>query len=669
MPEFRQRCKPDFTAFDGLPDWFSALLRSRGIDTEEQACRFLSPSLSGLYDPYLFPDMEKAVGLIRAAISRNEKILIWGDYDADGVCASAILTETLREEGANADYRIPARHTEGYGLNPDGIREIAEQYQLLITVDCGISNEQEILLARKLGMTVIVSDHHEIPETPCPADAVLNPMLGGYPFPRLCGAGVALKICQALQGMAGVEKRLELAALATVADIVPLTDENRIIVREGLSRMEHTVRPGLRALMNTAGVRFPLKSDDFGFRLGPRINAAGRLADAGQAVRLLITQDSAEADSIAAWLEENNRSRQALEREITEQAIQFVRENADPKHDRILVVEGESWNKGLIGLAAGKLCSRYYLPVIVLSREGDTAVGSCRSIPGVHIFRLLSRCSDLLIRFGGHEQAAGLTVSAENIPELRRRLDALVREAYGDSCFIPVEEYDLELPLSQITPETVSWLDQLEPTGCGNPPPVFLLTDASLQEARRVGRIEQVHLKLTLMKDREIRAGIAFFMGDLADCGLRRIDALYCPEMNAYNGQVTVQLRMKCLRPSQEADRSFLALLQEIRTCMEKDTRYIPVSPGEADRLRDAASDDNELRSLYRLIRDGKFESAEELCAASGFSRDRVLIALTAFSDTGLVRWNQEPFLLEAVRNPARCAMTDSPVIRYLREM
>ena len=308
-------------SFDGLPAWFSSLLYARGIRTEEEASRFLNPSADDLHDPFLLPGMRETVSLLRAAIADGKTIMVYGDYDADGVCASSILMEVLHEEGASLAYRIPSRHTEGYGLNAEAVRDIARKAQLLITVDCGVSNVDEVALAKELGLTVIITDHHQPPEVLPQADVVMDPLLGDYPFPGLCGAGVALKICQALQGMAGVEKRLDLAAIATVADVVPLRDENRIIVSEGLKRIAATARPGLRALLASAGLTPPYSADDLAFRIGPRLNAAGRLGDAKLGVHLLLTPDPAKAENIAALLEEANRTRQRFEREMTAAAL------------------------------------------------------------------------------------------------------------------------------------------------------------------------------------------------------------------------------------------------------------------------------------------------------------------------------------------------------------
>ena len=569
MLQFNRRGTEHPQPIGDLPLWLSSILRNRGVDTPEKAERFLHPSLEHLHDPFLMQGMEKAVRIIRETIEAGAPIIIYGDYDVDGVCATSILLETLRELGADPDFRIPSRHGEGYGLNEAAVREMAENHRLLITVDCGVTNHDEVALAQMLGMTVIVTDHHQLAETPSPANVVLNPLLGAYPFRRLCGAGVALKLTQALLGMDGVRRRLDLAALATVADIVPLVDENRVIVREGLALMADSFRPGLRALLQFSGVNPPVSAGHVGFRLAPRLNAGGRLEDAAQGVTLLTTDDVESAERIAAHLEQNNQQRQAIEQDITEQAIAQIAESVDFRDDLVIIVMGEGWNSGVIGLAAGRICERYHFPAIVLSRQEGMAVGSCRSIPGVNIHAMLTICKDLFQRFGGHEQAAGLTMDASLVPELRRRLNLAIRENCDLSCYIPAKEYDLAMPLSAVTLETIDALEALQPTGFGNPNPVLMTARCHLQQARRVGKTRQ-HLKLSLLDGTTLRDGIAFSMGDMADEGLEMVDVLYAPERNEYMGRVTPQLQVQALRPAEGAaplpDETalFRGLLQEI---------------------------------------------------------------------------------------------------------
>ncbi len=581
MLEFIRRGKDDPTPVGDLPLWLSGLLRNRGVDTPEKAERFLHPSLEHLHDPFLMQGMDRAVAILREAVASHTPMVIYGDYDVDGVSATSILLETLRELGADPAFRIPSRHEEGYGLNPEAVRQMAEKYRLLITVDCGITNHEEVKLAQMLGMTVIVTDHHQLAETPSPADAVLNPLLGEYPFRRLCGAGVALKITQALLGMEGVLRRIELAALATVADIVPLIDENRVIVREGLRRMAETRRPGLLALMQVSDVHPPVNSGHVGFRLAPRLNAGGRLEDAAQGVRLLTTDDPREAETIAQHLEMRNQERQAIEQDITEKAISMIVTDVDFRDDRVIIIVGEGWNHGVIGLAAGRICERYHFPAIVLTVHEGIAVGSCRSIPGVNIHGMLSICRDLFIRFGGHEQAAGLTMQASLIPELRRRLNLAIHENCDPACYIPRKEFDLDVRLREVDLSMIDRLELLQPTGYCNPNPVFRVQDAHLQEARRVGKT-RTHLKLRLLEDGALRDGIAFGMGDVADAGHERVDVLFTPSRNEFQGRVTAQLQVEALRPAACAvslpgeDALFRGLLQEMLTLAANDTGIRP---------------------------------------------------------------------------------------------
>ena len=686
MQEFRRRYTGPTVTIPGLPEWESELLCARGIDTPEKAEQFLHPGPENLHDPFAMQDMDRALTLIRMAIARGDRILIYGDYDVDGISAVTVLLETLREEGARAEFRIPKRHGEGYGLNAQAVREIAEEYQLLITVDCGITSVKEVRLAKELGMTVIVTDHHEVPEILPPADAVLNPLLGSYPFRRLCGAGVALKICQALQGMAGVEKRLEVAALATVCDIVPLTDENRVIVREGMCRMAQTCRSGLRALMENARVQTPVRADDLAFRLGPRLNAAGRLEDAGPGVTLLMTRDEEEAKRIAGHLEENNRLRQETEQRMIREAMAAFPTQADLRRDRAVILEGEGWNSGIIGLVAGKICEKLHHPTIILSRQGEQAVGSCRSIPGVNIWQMLNLCGDLFVRFGGHEQAAGLTIRTERIPELRRRLNEALRENCDDRCFLPVLEYDSELTLDAVRLEMIDALEQLEPCGCGNPAPVFLTRNASIQERRRVGK-DLSHLKLTLLEGGALRGGIGFGLGDAADRVPERVDVLYRPTRNEFNGRVNPQLQVQAIRPAKREaretekiseDQFFLDCLQEMTQLGAKKTEQPQETEGLRpehllkEKMERIDPSDDALREVYKALRSAAKalpETPEKLAEMTGSPTEQILFALTVFEQMELVRWERDPFRAEMLpfRKGSRTEPGENPLVRYLR--
>lgn len=592
MLRFTPRYTCSGTLSGDFPPWFSTLLLGRGIDTSEKAQRFLNPLLSDLHDPFRMQDMDRAVSLIRQTLEKHGRIVVYGDYDVDGICATSIMTENLRALGADVRYRLPDRASEGYGLHREIISELAPGTDLLITVDCGITNHEEVLYARSLGLTVVVTDHHQPAETPSPADAVLNPLLGDYPFPKLCGAGVALKVVQALRGTEAVPGSLDLAALATVADVVPLIDENRIIVATGLKAVESTLRPGLKELIRLAGLKAPLTASDIAFRIAPRLNAGGRLEDASQCVELLLSRDPAAAAGIAEHLEQLNSLRQETERTIMSEALKQLTETVNFRTDRIIVVSGSGWNNGIIGLVAGKLCEKYHFPTVVLSDHGGESVGSCRSVPGVNIHAMLSACKDLFVRFGGHEQAAGLTVRTELIPEMKRRLNAAISSACDESCFIPDQEYDLPFRLSDTSLETVSVLELLEPCGYGNPAPLFLFRDCEVQERYRIGR-DRSHLRMNILQGKETRNCIGFSMGSLADESWTRVDMIASPERNEYNGRVELQLQLKAVRPAEGAcdlpptDALFPAFLQDLTLLAAK--QEADPSPERINRSRAVA--------------------------------------------------------------------------------
>lgn len=587
----RGRLPEDSRLVPGQPQWLAQLLWLRGIDSPEKARGFLTPQLSQLHDPYLMQDMDKAVNLIKRAVRLGRPICIYGDYDVDGVCATSILWETLRELGAQARYYIPSRHGEGYGLNLEAVEEIARDFKLLITVDCGITNIREVERAKALGLTVIVTDHHQLGEAKCPAHAVLNPLLGEYPFRRLCGAGVAFKLGMALVGLPAMLPRLPLCALATIADIVPLIDENRVLAKFGLEAMAADPRPGMRALMADAGVEGPVSAGQAAFRLAPRLNAGGRLEEARQGVVLMTTRDEAQARQIAAHLGEQNTLRQELQQQMTQEALTLMTQQVDLARERAIVVMGRGWNPGVVGLCASKLCEKYHLPTVVLSLgEDGLAVGSARSIPGVNIHGMLSQLSELFLRFGGHEQAAGLTLAGEKVPEFRRRLTRLIREQCDPACFIPALPYDLSLPLEAVTPEFIKSLEAFAPTGFGNPAPVFLLEDGQLEAARPVGR-EGAHLKVSLLAGERVMDGIGFGLGDFVRQGARRVDALFTPEMNVWNGRAAPQLSLKALIPSRREaalpeDAEFLQpFLQDMAQITANIVEIPPDLPGPGEFL------------------------------------------------------------------------------------
>ena len=541
----QKRQIPPELASLGLPERLLELLLDREIDTPEKIERYLHPKREDLLDPMLMEDMDKAVNVIRDAIEKHEEITVFGDYDVDGVTATAILLTYLRKQGAQVGFYIPDRHGEGYGLNIAAIEQIATHSKLLITVDCGITCAAEVARAKELGMRVIVTDHHQLgPQIP-ECEAVLNPLLGHYPFRRLCGAGVAFKLVQAMGGTEAIEPLWELAALATIADIVPLMDENRVIVYYGLAAMAATQRPGLIALMESAGVDMQkVSSSDVAFRMAPRINAGGRLALASRGVQLLTTRRMDTAREIAEELNQDNIRRRELEIEIFQQADEMTRQQIDFMNERAIVVCGEGWNPGVIGLAASRLVEKYKWPTILLSRDGDICVGSARSIPGVNIHEAMSTCRDLFIRFGGHAQAAGLTIEAKNVPEFKRRLSEAIRKQAAPEAFIPTEEYDLELELSEMTEAFVDAFSAMQPTGFGNPAPVFCVRGVHTTDVRTIGK-DGAHLRMRLAQGSDMRSAIGFRMGDRAANLPEVIEAIITLSINVWQDKRSVQCELR----------------------------------------------------------------------------------------------------------------------------
>ena len=546
IPKNQQKRQiPPELASLGLPERLLELLLDREIDTPEKIERYLHPKREDLVDPMLMQDMDKAVNVIRDAIEKHEEITVFGDYDVDGVTATAILLTYLRKQGAQVGFYIPDRHGEGYGLNIAAIEQIATHSKLLITVDCGITCAAEVARAKELGMRVIVTDHHQLgPQIP-ECEAVLNPLLGHYPFRRLCGAGVAFKLVQAMGGTEAIEPLWELAALATIADIVPLMDENRVIVYYGLAAMAATQRPGLIALMESAGVDLQkVSSSDVAFRMAPRINAGGRLALASRGVQLLTTRRMDTARELAEELNQDNIRRRELEIEIFQQADEMTRQQIDFMNERAIVVCGEGWNPGVIGLAASRLVEKYKWPTILLSRDGDICVGSARSIPGVNIHEAMSTCRDLFIRFGGHAQAAGLTIEAKNVPEFKRRLSEAIREQAAPEAFIPTEEYDLELELSEMTEAFVDAFSAMQPTGFGNPAPVFCVRGVHTTDVRTIGK-DGAHLRMRLAQGSDMRSAIGFRMGDRAANLPEVIEAIITLSINVWQDKRSVQCELR----------------------------------------------------------------------------------------------------------------------------
>ena len=536
----------------------SQVLINRGIKEVEAAHRFLSPSLSQLHSPLMMKDMEKAVERIVKAISKNEKIMIYGDYDVDGVTAISILITFLHEINADVSFYIPDRLSEGYSLNSDALERIKGLGTgLIITVDCGITDSQEVSFAQNNGMDVIITDHHEIPDELPPAYAILNPKQRGcgFPFKSLAGVGVTFYLVIALRTrlremgfwkdriVPNLKEYLDLVALGTIADIVPLIDENRIFVKVGLEQLTKSSRPGIVALKEVSELKYAaITSGMVGFRLAPRINAAGRLGKADDSVRLLTTNDLKEAKQIAEVLDSENTERQHVEERIVKEAMKAVEDNDDFLHGRAIVLASPNWHPGVIGIAASRLVDEYYKPTIMISLDGKIGKGSARSIESFHLYEGLRDCAFLLEGFGGHKYAAGLTIHEKNIPEFQNAFEEIVKKTLSEEDFIPKVHIDAQIPLKILTEKFIRDLEILSPFGPSNPEPTFCSDILSVSYSGIVGN---GHLKLKVKEDKVVCDAIGFGMGKELPVAEEKIRAAFVPRINDWQGIRTVQLKLK----------------------------------------------------------------------------------------------------------------------------
>lgn len=472
------------------------LLILRGYDSVEAVKSFLHPSLESFYSPDTMLGMEECCDRIKQAIENKEKVVIYGDYDADGICAASIFSLYLSSCGLDVHTHIPDRVGEGYGLHVDSIERIIEDVMpdLILTCDCGISGIEEVELAKDLGVDIIVTDHHEVGEVR-PDCVIVNPHQSEckYPFKELCGAGVVLKIVQALGGIEEASKYFDLAAIATVADLVSLTDENRLIVQLGLQKMPTSKNLGILALLKKLDLKV-VTSSDIAYKIAPRINAAGRMGSAFRAFELFTSSDQSIVDSILAEILEANDKRKTLSDKLYDQAIEILHKE-DLINNRAIVIVGDDWEKGITGIIAARLVNDFKRPVFILVKNEDDYKGTCRSIDGVNVYELLSKNAELLNEFGGHNQAAGFSISAQNIKQFKKNIcDAL--NDYDDSLFIPTLKYDMELEESDITKEFAASLDLIEPTGNnGNPKPLFMTKTKSLSAVPLKTNINHTILK------------------------------------------------------------------------------------------------------------------------------------------------------------------------------
>jgi len=546
----------------GIDRVLADLLVQRGVETFEQARSFFRPSLEDLHDPFLMTDMDKAVGRLHEAIVRGEKILVYGDYDVDGTTAVAQVYSFIRRFTSQVAYYIPDRYDEGYGLSYKGLDWASDNgVDLVITLDCGIKAIDKVEYARGKGIEVIICDHH-LPEDELPkAVAVLDPKREDcdYPFDDLCGCGVGFKLVQGYVKQYGLDPGLldpllDLQVVSIASDLVSMTGENRILAHYGLKRLNENPRKGLLAMINLSKLEpGHISIDDIVFKIGPRINAAGRMESGRLAVELLTATDDGTAFRIGEQINTNNNERKAIDREITQEAIEMVRTGKALATENVTIVYNPTWNKGVVGIVASRLVEAYYKPTVVLTKSNGFVTGSARSVQGFDLYSSIESCGDLLENFGGHVYAAGLTLKEENLEEFCRRMNQFVSGNITREELTPVIEIDSKLDFSQITPKFTRILKQFQPFGPGNANPVFLTEEVyDAGNGRKVGA-GGVHMKLDLMQEsqayRPIPA-IAFNMSEFYDYikAGNPVDICYSIVENFYRGSSTIQLRLKDMR-------------------------------------------------------------------------------------------------------------------------
>lgn len=546
----------------GIDPVLASLLVTRGVHTFEEARSFFRPSLSALHDPFLMKDMDLAVARLEKAVASQEKILVYGDYDVDGTTAVALVYSFIRRLTSRVDFYIPDRYDEGYGVSQKGIDWASDNgFTLIITLDCGIKAIDKVKYAADKGIDLIICDHH-LPEEEIPAAAaVLDPKREDctYPFDDLSGCGVGFKLVQAYSQKNGLPFEsllplLDLLVVSIASDLVTVVGENRVLAHFGLKRLNEEPRIGLQAMINLANLeQGHVTIDDIVFKIGPRINAAGRMESGRLAVELLTAETEEAAVTIGSQINDNNNERKSIDREITKAALDMVQDGTCCSSENAVIVYGPDWNKGVVGIVASRLVEAYYKPAFVLTKSNGFVTGSARSVRGFDLYEAISSCADLLENYGGHIYAAGLTLREENLPEFVRRIDKYVGEHISDEMATPIVDVDSEINFSQITPKFFRILKQFQPFGPGNSAPVFLTKNVYDDgNGRKVGPGGQ-HLKLELIQESQPYhqiSAIAFNMASLFE-HIRNgnpIDICYSVVENYYRGNSTIQLRIKDMR-------------------------------------------------------------------------------------------------------------------------
>jgi single-stranded-DNA-specific exonuclease len=548
-----------------IPPLVAQILIKRGITDLQGGERFLSPNLQHLHDPFSMKDMDKGAARIVKALHNREKITIYGDYDVDGITGCALLVDFLCSLGAHPSYYIPHRLQEGYGLNAEAVKKIAAQgTSLLISVDCGINNREETQLAQQLGVDTIVVDHHEAPPLPSPAYAVLDPLQPDCPFPfkGLAGVGVAFHLAIALRSRLrdndfwpnsaepNLRRYLDLVALGTIADIVPLVDVNRVLVAYGLKELRESRRPGLIALNEVSGLGMEqISTGQVAFRLAPRLNAGGRVASGQIGVELLLTKEYEQARRIAKTLDQANRERQDIEEKTYLEAKEFI-ERHGLLDQRSVVLCSDQWHPGVIGIVASRLVEEFWRPTILIAIDGEEGKGSARSIAGFHLYEGLQECADHLVGFGGHKYAAGLQINRDKIQAFRDCFEKAVKKKLGDEDLIPTLFIDAEVDLREITPELLRHLSSLAPYGSANPKPVF-----STKERVKVHNVRVLGgntLKFELRDNARTYEAIGFGKGHLAPQLTSELKIAFHPQMNNWQGEQRLQLELRAVEIDNE---------------------------------------------------------------------------------------------------------------------
>ena len=555
-----------------MPKPVAELMLKKGISSPEEIEDFFNGSLKSLRNPFELSDMEKAAERIAKAVMDHESICIYGDYDVDGVTATALMYIFLMQCGANVSYYIPNRLEEGYGLNKDAIREIAaRKTNLIITVDCGISAAEEVLEASMQGMDIIITDHHQpSKELPVAAYAIVNPMREDdtYPNKTLAGVGVAFKTVMALrfvlkkydffkQEVPNIRNLLDIVTLGTIADVMPLVDENRIFVRHGLELMSgENVRIGIDELKKTVeslASSKKMKTSNIGFQLAPRINAMGRMASSDKSLKLLVTQNRNEAKQLALELDNENKYRQMIERDILQQTYDLIEKNRYAENMAGLVVASDNWHPGVIGIVASRVVDKYFKPTVILTEDNGVYKGSARSIPGFHLYDGLNSLSDILLSFGGHKYAAGVKLEKKNLEEFRERFNEVVKSTLKEDDFIPEINIDAEIDSKDITNEIMQWLEKLEPYGQGNKEPVFYMKNVLKYQMESFVGKDFNHLKCFFEKNGLIFDAIGFNMKEYKQLMSEneQFDILFSLVHNTWKNTKTIQLNLKDIKKAE----------------------------------------------------------------------------------------------------------------------